>query len=344
MRYFKFSRRIEQIFMLIFLGMTLLSACNDDDTTLVPLDTPNVVNNDATVSSLTFTWDKMKDATSYFYELTDPFGTIVAGEVTVSNTTTITHLQPSTTYTLSVYAYAAVTSSNTTSKVATLTATTADVITLDAPSPVAESRGNSVTISWNAIEHAGFYVYSYFMNNEEVKGQTTECSITLNALPDGEYHLSIFADSEDEAFSKSISATVTFTFTSVKGEPTIEDLCGTYTMQTSGSECLESLSWTNFSSKETITITKVDDNTISIKDPFYGYYEVLGTVDLQARTITIAPQEVAKWYILCTYNQPETGLIATFDEDFTITLENWTFYYEEYDYSYTKNCVTTYSK
>ena len=75
-----------------------------------------MTNSLATVSSLTFTWDKVKGASSYSGELKNTYGEVVDGIVTVSTTATFTGLQSNTTYTLDIYAYTAVGSGNTTSQ------------------------------------------------------------------------------------------------------------------------------------------------------------------------------------------------------------------------------------
>lgn len=219
MNLFSNIRRAGRCFLPALLAFGLLTACSDDEVIQTPLDTPNVTNSELTVSSLTFTWDAVPNVTSYSCELSDPNGIQVAGLVTTSTTARFTGLLPNTTYTLNVYAYAAIGSSNTTSKVATLTATTPAVVPLEAPRElVAEVNSTTATITWQAVEDAVGYGYSYITESGTVEGTVSKPSLTLKNLTPGSYRVSIYAmaDEEDEAHSDSPASAVMFEVTREK--------------------------------------------------------------------------------------------------------------------------------
>lgn len=201
--------------LLACLTAGFLTACSEDEVVLSALGTPNVTNDKVTVNSLTFMWTPVENVSEYIYELRDPEGELVAGNVTQKTTVVFTGLKPSTTYTLNVWAYPTVYSTtNTASHVATLTATTADVIELGTPQNlIANVQGTRVTITWDAVENAGGYVYSYKQNGEEIEGTVTENTLALSELPVGDYQLSIYAIPEEgeEAYSRSLASTVSFT-------------------------------------------------------------------------------------------------------------------------------------
>ena len=201
----------------MILAAGLLGACSDDDKERIPLDTPSVTSS-ATVSTLTFAWDKIAGATSYSCELKDAYGETLDGIVTVSTTATFAGLQPNTTYTLDVYAYAAIDGAQTTSHVATLTATTAAVVPLKMSELSVEVKGTTAVLSWQPVEHAASYAYAYMTSDGEVKGSTEETVLTLRQLAQGDYRVSVSAvpAEADEAHSASPAASVVFTINQEK--------------------------------------------------------------------------------------------------------------------------------
>ncbi|MDO5419979.1 MAG: fibronectin type III domain-containing protein [Bacteroides sp.] len=225
----KITAKAGQCFLPILLFAVLLGGCSDDDALQTPLAPPHVTTDHVTVSSLTFTWDKVEGVSSYSCELKDPYGEVVDGTVTVSTTATFTGLQPNTTYTLEVYAYAAVGSDNTTSQAATLTATTAAVVTLKMGGLTVEVKGTTAVISWEEVEHAENYAYTYMAGGEEVTGITEETELTLRQLAQGDYRVSVSAvpAEADEAHAVSPAASVTFTIAQEK--TALWTATGTYT-------------------------------------------------------------------------------------------------------------------
>lgn len=217
-------------FLLAFLATGILTACSDDDTILSALSTPNITNSNATVSTLTFEWDKVENVSQYVYEFRDPNGTLVSGDVTMKNRIVFTGLKASTTYTLDVWAYAEYGSTtHKASQVASLTGTTADIITLQMSEPTVTVDNNTATatITWPAVEHAASYKYSYILDDEEQSGSTTDPSLVLEHLSTGTYNVAISAipDKNDEAYAASPAVNATFTIEFVKAEQWRKEGC-----------------------------------------------------------------------------------------------------------------------
>lgn len=228
MNLFSNIRWAGRYFLPALAAFVFLTACSDDDEMQTPLGTPNVTNSAQTVSSLTFVWDAVPNVSSYSCELSDPDGTQVAGLVTTSTTARFTDLTPNTTYTLNVYAYAAVGSPNTTSKAATLTATTAAVVPLQMSKPEVEILGTTATLTWESVEYAATYEYSYMQGNEEVAGSTSEPSLTLRNMPAGDYRVGIFAVPAEDDEAHSTSPVVAVTFSVVKEKSALWSRTGIY--------------------------------------------------------------------------------------------------------------------
>ena len=121
---------------LVLLCIGIFTSCKDEDPVTTPLQTPTGEVYKATVSSLTFHWENIKDATQYGYELMDPENNVVYGDVTTGTTATFTGLKDNTTYTLNVWAYSSFGSSFEKSSIATLTGKTPAIVQLATPKTV----------------------------------------------------------------------------------------------------------------------------------------------------------------------------------------------------------------
>lgn len=205
-----FSHSIKSLAILAIMCAGMFTSCKDDDPVVKPLQTPNGDVYAATVSSLTFYWESVQNATQYGYELKDADGNVVAGDVTNGTSATITGLKDNTTYTLDVWAYSEYGSLYEKSSVATLTGTTPAIVQLGTPVPVA-SVENGVVVTWEAIPNASGYSYTCVSDNgTEISGTTADTQVTFNALGSGLYTFTIKAVSEEEAYSDSESASVSF--------------------------------------------------------------------------------------------------------------------------------------
>ena len=193
----------------IFVAVASFSSCSDDNDKVWVTEAPEIgINiNDATYTSLTFEWESVKVVNQYGYELTGPDGSITARGVTDDTTVTFTGLQPSTTYTLTVYIYGA---EGTVTRRIVLTATTGTVVKLSSPEVTATANGARIDVNWTPVENAGYYHYSYLLDGTEVSGDTEECALQLRALPVGQYTISVTAIASDERFADSDAVNCTF--------------------------------------------------------------------------------------------------------------------------------------
>lgn len=114
---------------------------------------------------------------------------------------------------------------------------------------------------------------------------------------------------------------------------TVDKLCGTYDAKLTAYDYFsDDYSMQEVSRTDEVTITKIDDTTVKISN-FYGWGEdFTGTVDLDAKTITIQPTTWATYYTFASIESAETPVVATFTNDLTITFQNFTAWYDGYSY------------
>ena len=277
------------LLMATFLFATTFTACSSDDVVKTQLETPSLTEGGKTVSSLAFSWTPVSGASQYAYELYTEDGTAVLGDVTSATSIIATGLQPSTTYTLKVWAYSPLNSDHSTSTIATLTATTNAKITLDNPVPEASMGNGGVTISWPEVEHATSYKYYYLdADGKKVEGETETNSVTLTDLPIGEYTIYITATSSDETYSD--SEPIQLTFQRTKAESWRKT--GTYTSVALG---------TSFKA----TIVAYDDGSYTLEAPFGEEgYSISFTVDKDSKEIvpmTTASNGYYSFYVTSQY-------------------------------------------
>lgn len=75
------KKGIYSIVMLLALMATALTSCSDDEVVKTPLNAPTLAEGIKTVSSLAFNWNAVDGATQYAYELRDPDGSLVLGNI-----------------------------------------------------------------------------------------------------------------------------------------------------------------------------------------------------------------------------------------------------------------------
>lgn len=217
--------------LLALLGaMSFCTSCDDDEVVKTPLGTTSISSANSTVSSLTFAWEAVSGATQYAYELRDPDEALVKGDVTTALTATFTGLKDNTTYTLTVWSYAALSSDKTTSPVAKLTATTAKIVPLANPAPAAAMQNGQMVVSWEAVENASYYSYQLYSLVDEVETEITDdytydASVAFDQLALGTYRFYIQAVSEQEAYSNSEKVMIEFERTKLE----VKRITGTYT-------------------------------------------------------------------------------------------------------------------
>lgn len=204
--------------LLAVIGLAAFSSCNPTQKLPTPLTAPQPTLAAATVNSLTFSWKAVTDAVEYGYELTDAAGAQVKAGSTKALNVTFTKLTENTTYTFKLTAYCADSDSDhEMSESATVTGTTAAIQPLKTPAPTAKYEAGIVTITWEAVENANSYSYSYGVEGAEaVTGTTEETSLVIENLANGEYSFTITASSADEAYSTSEAGSCKFTVSTVE--------------------------------------------------------------------------------------------------------------------------------
>ena len=426
----------------------LFTACEEDELVTTPLDTPSISAGAATVSTLTFSWEKVANVSQYAYELKDPEGELVKGDVITTNTVSFNGLKAKTTYTLDVWAYGAMNSTYGTSPVASLTASTTDYIGLEKPNPIVEVSGGTVTITWDPVPHADYYIY-YYTNEQGEESElfkTSDTSVSLG-LESGTYELCMSAHSNDVNYvtnqEAKLSITVTkreqyraqgtftygenswestivsygngeysilnwhgtegydmdftlaedgtaefssayesddwyfyipmsadytayaykgysswekeddkmtfyfyeyyvgdycsFTWTEAQQPAlTVDQLVGSYKEVASGYDySIWGWGTTDYSfayDDNTVTISKVDETTVKLLGFYWCSEELVGTVDVSARTITFQPQTLGSYYTFAQETDEQAPVVATIAEDGTIQIKGWGAWYGGYTY------------
>lgn len=191
-------------------ALCVLSSCKDDDTVLTPLPAPEAGLYQATVSSLTFYWDKVANATQYAYELLNPEGDKVTGGVTEGTVAVLTGLKDNTDYKFTVWAYGPFEGDYSKSPVAEISGTTPAIVQLATPKLTVLVNGGAVA-TWDEVPNATHYVLTISINGgKESSWDITGTEIMIGNLSTGTYTVTLKAVSDDEAFSDSEPATATF--------------------------------------------------------------------------------------------------------------------------------------
>lgn len=449
--------RLAGIFLLS--ALCVLSSCKDDDTVLTPLPAPEAGLYQATVSSLTFYWDKVANATQYAYELFSPEGDKVTGGVTEGTVAVLTGLKDNTDYKFTVWAYGPFEGDYSKSPVAEISGRTPAIVQLATPKLTVLVNGGAVA-TWDEVPNATHYVLTISINGgKESSWDITGTEMMIGNLSTGTYTVTLKAVSDDEAFSDSELATATFeiekkeawrvdgtfddgagnkwpvtmivwnngTYTlkdwyNVEGydlefsvnddtsinilnyyEPylpniwveagfeedngwiqlytadgyssfagskseggsvwfysyktdgypeftwtgdggsLIDDLVGTYSQNSTGSQIFDGSNWVDFTSTNDVVIEKIDNNTVSVTGLMYEDSSLKATFDPKALTLTFEPQTWLDWYVFCVYDSPTTPVVATISPA-GITMSGWTAYYTDNSYSYVYGANTTLTK
>ena len=437
-------------------ALCVLSSCKDDDTVLTPLPAPEAGLYQATVSSLTFYWDKVANATQYAYELFSPEGDKVTGGVTEGTVAVLTGLKDNTDYKFTVWAYGPFEGDYSKSPVAEISGTTPAIVQLATPKLTVLVNGGAVA-TWDEVPNATHYVLTISIDGgKESSWDITGTEMMIGNLSTGTYTVTLKAVSDDEAFSDSEPATATFeiekkeawrvdgtfddgagnkwpvtmivwnngTYTlkdwynvegydlefsvnddtsinilnyyepylpniwveagieedngwvqlhtadgyscfagsksgggsvwfysyKTKGYPEftwtgdggslIDDLVGTYSQSSTGSQIFDGANWVDFNSTNDVVIEKIDNNTVSVTGLMYEDSSLKATFDPKALTLTFEPQTWLDWYVFCVYDSPTTPVVATISPA-GITMSDWTAYYTDYSYNYVYGARTT---
>ena len=191
------------------------TGCSDDEVIKTPLQQPSVTEGAASYNTLTFSWDKVPNAVQYGYRLTDPLDKVIAEKATVDTSVAFTGLEPATTYTLSVWAFANVNSDYTGAPTVTLKATTADLTKLQTPQVTVTQEGNNYVMTWDAIEGAEEYLYTVNGGSTSLSGSLTEPTYTARGLSTGSYTFTVQAVTTQGGYVDSDVASAEFSITKI---------------------------------------------------------------------------------------------------------------------------------
>ncbi|MGN1229369.1 MAG: hypothetical protein ACI4T5_06915 [Prevotella sp.] len=119
---------------------------------------------------------------------------------------------------------------------------------------------------------------------------------------------------------------------------TVDDLVGDYEETTTGSECITTgfESWAALSSGYSVTITKTGENTVTINNIQGWGVNFYGTVDLEARTITVQPAKVWDYYDFAILGTDGVAAPTVFNitEEGDLQLDYWALLYNGATYGY----------
>lgn len=196
----------------ISLGFT---ACDDDSNTLIDLASPTVSMAAKSFDTLSFEWEKVDNAVQYAYQLLDSEGKEVETGTSVGTTVSFSGLLPATTYTLNVWALAAINSDYSSAPTVTLSATTDPLTQLATPQPVMSTSGNAFVFTWAAVDNAENYVYKVECGGNIIVSDTISASaVTLRSLEMNDYQFSVQAITDEVGFENSgFSSPLLFTVT-----------------------------------------------------------------------------------------------------------------------------------
>lgn len=210
--------------------LTTVSACNDDEVMQTPLETATGALDNTSFNTLSFEWDRVAGATQYSYQLEDANGHVIATEVTSLTSATITDLAPSTDYTLSVVAYAAPYGDRLNSEPLVLHGRTSDIIVLATPELTYERVANALVFTWDAVDDAEGYTYTFSKDDTEIETSTTTgTSVKFSDLENGSYTFMITADIDRPGYASSDAVKIDVDFVWV--DPVAWTVTGTYHSQ-----------------------------------------------------------------------------------------------------------------
>lgn len=230
----------------------------DDQAEPTPLDATNPALVDATFNTLVMKWDKVPGAVQYSYTLTtaDAPDRVITRNVTTGTRATLTDLEPSTDYVLTVLSYAAIGSKNTTSEPIVLKARTADLQPLAAPAPVWSRDVNTILVDWDAVAGASSYKYALTDAGgvEIAAGNTVYNYLDFPTMTTGVYTLTLQALTSTPGLAASPVAQLSIDF--------VREHLQMWTVEATYNSGLTGKSWP-------VTLIAYDDNSYSIK-AWYG--------------------------------------------------------------------------
>lgn len=186
-----------------------------EELTRTPLDKTSAELKDASFNSLSFSWNKVKGAVQYSYQLSETESEeAVATGVTKGLSASFTDLKPSTDYTLTVLAYAPYDSDFTTSEPVVLSARTSDLVAVGKPVLEIDRDVNTVYVMWDWVDNADSYQWWLYDagGNLQDSGETADYYVTFNTLRDGSYTCNVKAMTTAPGFKDSETSAIDFDF------------------------------------------------------------------------------------------------------------------------------------
>lgn len=122
----------------------------------------------------------------------------------------------------------------------------------------------------------------------------------------------------------------------------VDDLVGTYKASASGWEGISDYSqWTALSTGHKVTISKNDDGTITIDNLLNFGQSLTGTVDVEAKTVTIAPTSpYYYYYTFADTTDVKKSVVGNIADGDSISFTNFTLWYGANTYIYPGATVT----
>jgi len=247
------------------LAMTLaavtLASCSSDDkeTAREELTQNGITLTASTVSSLSFEWEAVANASQYGYRLLNGDGEALEGGVTTDRAVSFTGLTDDTEYTFEVTSFATYDSQYKNGEAKTISVRTDKIVPLAAPVLASEVKNEKISVSWDAVENADkYYVKVTDSEGTERNDTIADTSYSLTGTVGLTYSVSVSADTEAEAYSQSEWATAENLVPEKTPRTEIWRVTGTMDDQAI------------YKTQYTRTMIAYDDGTYIIQDYLYG--------------------------------------------------------------------------
>lgn len=358
--------KINNIISIVALASVIFGSFGcSEELTRTPLDKTSAELKDASFNSLSFSWNRVKGAVQYSYQLSETESEeAVATGVTKGTSASFTDMKPSTDYTLTVLAYAPYDSDFTTSEPVVLSARTADLVAVGKPVLEIDRDVNTVYVMWDWVDNADSYQWWLYdaAGNLQDSGETADYYVQFDDMQSGSYNFKVVAKTSVPGYKDGDVADFDFNFARERIE--VWRKAGTYARSILGTDWTADLvayddgansgedtfSWQSspvdpFCGKWVmhytahddgwgddydyvmdVTITRIDDNTVLIPMPVFTSDSAEMKIDVESMTYTIRPTTVTYDYVFAGAEGDTSSVTGSISPDgFTVT--GWTFYY-----------------
>lgn len=250
--------KINNIISIVALASVIFGSFGcSEELTRTPLDKTSAELKDASFNSLSFSWNKVKGAVQYSYQLSETESEeAVATGVTKGTSASFTDLKPSTDYTLTVLAYAPYDSDFTTSEPVVLSARTSDLVAVGKPVLEIDRDVNTVYVMWDWVDNADSYQWWLYDagGNLQDSGETADYYVQFDDMQSGSYNFKVVAKTSVPGYKDGDVADFDFNF--VRERVEVWRMAGTYASSILGTD------WT-------ADLVAYDDDTYTI-EAWYG--------------------------------------------------------------------------